>query len=480
MPKLTGLIPKRVFDYFNEICRIPHGSGDTAKIADYCMEFASAHNLEAQMDEYNNVIIRKPASKGYENAQPVILQGHLDMVCQKTEDSNIDFSKDGLDIYFEGDFVKAKETTLGADNGIAVAMVLAILEDDSISHPEIEAVFTTDEEIGMIGAVNMDMSVLKSRRMINVDTEAEDTVTVSCAGGIEFSALIPFEKENASGTAVNVNIKGLKGGHSGIEINSGRVNANLISGRFLKYMMSCSEFRLISVDGGDKSNAITPSGNIRLCVSDTELFVSKARECLEEIKEEIKAREPDFDYSISIEDDGTFEVMDNDSAQKLIYALVCTPNGVMEYSAEIDGLVETSLNLGILSTTESTVKISYALRSNKLSALNYLTEKLKAFYSVITDKSETFGFYPPWEYRENSLLRDLYTEIYKANIGELPNIEAIHAGLECGVFASRLDRLDCIAIGPSIYDAHTVNERLSISSTERIYKLILELLAKSK
>ncbi len=480
MSDLNGIQPKRVFYYFNEICRIPHGSGDTAKIADYCMEFASAHGLEAQRDEYDNVIIRKPASKGYENAEPVILQGHIDMVCQKTEDSNIDFTKDGLDIYCDGDFVKAKGTTLGADNGIAVAMVLAILEDDSISHPEIEAVFTTDEEIGMIGAVNMDMSVLKSRKMINIDTEAEDTVTVSCAGGVELSALIPFEKENASGTAVNVNIKGLKGGHSGIEINSGRVNANIILGRFLSYMMSGVDFRIISVDGGDKSNAITPSGNIRLCVSDTELFVKKASEYLDEIKEEIKAREPYFDYSITLENDATFEVMDCNSVQKLIYALVCTPNGVMEYSAEIEGLVETSLNLGILSTGENSVVISYALRSNKLSALNFLTEKLKAFYSVITDKSETFGFYPPWEYREISLLRDLYTEIYRTNIGTLPNIEAIHAGLECGVFASRLDQLDCIAIGPSIYDAHTVNERLSISSTERIYKLILELLAKSK
>lgn len=277
---LENLKPQRVFKYFEEICSIPHGSGDMDKIADYCVEFAKSHALEYKRDGANNVVIYKNATAGYENAEPVILQGHLDMVCQKLEDRNIDFSADGLDIFIDGDFVKARGTTLGADNGIAVAMVLAILESNEYRHPRIEAVFTTDEEIGMVGATKLDMSLLSAKKMINIDSEEEKVVTVSCAGGSDFKVSLPINRVKKSGTEATVILKGLKGGHSGIEIDKGRVNANMLAGRFLNSLAKAVYFEIISIDGGDKGNAIPNLCKMRLCVNDVEKFVNEAEKSL--------------------------------------------------------------------------------------------------------------------------------------------------------------------------------------------------------
>jgi len=475
-----NLKPQRVFKYFEEIASIPHGSEDMTAIADYCVAFAQKQGLEYFRDSADNVIIYKPATKGYENSEPVILQGHLDMVCQKEADCDIDFLKDGLRIYTEGDFVKAKGTTLGADNGIAVSMVLAILESNEIPHPALEAVFTTDEEIGMLGAIKLDMTKLNSKRMINLDSEEEDTLTVSCAGGSDFKAVIPLDFEIAEGTEVLIKLHGLKGGHSGVEINSGRMNANILAGRFLNYINGICNFGLISINGGDKCNAITNCCEIKLCVADIEDFCSKAEEYLGIIKEEISAREPEFTFDINVGEKAQLKVMSKEIKDKLIFALLCAPNGVMEMSAEIEGLVETSLNLGILQTFQDKVMLTFALRSNKSSALKFLEDKLKAFFALIPCDIETGGHYPPWEYNNNSVLREVYREAYKEQFGKEPKIEAIHAGLECGIFSSKIEGIDCIALGPQMYDVHTVNERLSISSTERIYNLLLKMLEKCK
>lgn len=476
--KLENLRSQRVFKYFEEICQIPHGSGDMERIADYCVGFAKSHSLEYKRDKANNVVIYKNATAGYENAEPIILQGHLDMVCQKLEDRNIDFSNEGLQIFVDGDFVKARGTTLGADNGIAVAMVLAILESDEYKHPRIEAVFTTDEEIGMVGATKLDMSLLTAKKMINIDSEEENAVTVSCAGGSDFKVTMPIKRVKRLGTEVIVVIKGLKGGHSGIEIDKGRVNANILAGRFLNHMANAVDFDIISIEGGDKGNAIPNQCKIRLCVDDTEQFIKKSNNYLEIIKNEISEREKDFAPVVIIGENAEFEVLDKELRNHIIYALLCVPNGIVEMSASIKGLVETSLNLGILETDNDEITMLFTLRSNKKSAHIALEDKLKGFFGALPCTIEASGHYPPWEFKENSELQKLYIDTYKEVTGTTPSVEAIHAGLECGIFYSAIEGLDCISIGPNLFDVHTVNEKMSISSTEKIFNVLIALLAK--
>lgn len=476
MEKLKGLKPERVFKYFEEICNIPRGSGDMDKISDYCMEFAKKHSLEALCDEAKNIIIFKNGSKGYENSEPIILQGHLDMVCQKTEDCNIDFEKDGIKPYIDGDFVKAEGTTLGADNGIAVAMILAILESETISHPPIEAVFTTDEEVGMIGAGKLAVDTIKGRKMINLDAEEIDTVTVSCAGGSDFRMILPVCRKKVAGTKVTLVLKGLKGGHSGVEINSGRVNANILVGRILNYVNNVCDIDIIEINGGDKGNAIPLCSTVDLVVQNTDDFKDKIEEYIKTIKSEISQREEGFDFSLSIGDTGEYEAIDLKAKNNLIFMLMCVPNGVVEMSAEIENLVETSLNLGILKTDKEDISAHFTLRSNKKSALEFLEARLKAFADYAGFKTETFGHYPPWEFNEKSDLQKLYKEKFTEKFGFEPEVVAIHAGLECGIFSSMIENLDCIAIGPQLLDVHTVNERLSISSTEKIFDLLLKVI----
>ena len=478
MTVLNGLSQKGVFKYFEEISAVPRSSGNTEGIAGYCLNFAAEHGLRALKDDADNVVIFKPASAGYENADPVILQGHLDMVCQKTPDSDIDFLKKGPELFIDGDLIGAKNTTLGADNGIAVAMILSILADKNINHPPIEAVFTSDEEIGMIGASAFDASVLKGTRMINLDSEELETVTVSCAGGSDFRAFIPVTRQKAVGTRIKVTLSGLKGGHSGICINEGRQNADMLAGRFLDFAAKHTRFSIISVKGGDKGNAIPSCCEMELCCEDASDFVEKTKEYAEVIKKELSGREPDFCYCAEVLEEGEFDCADSKSQERIIYALLCAPGGVVEMSAEIEGLVETSLNLGILEMRETECLLSFALRSNRNSALKFLEEKLMTFFKLLNAKTEASGYYPPWEFNQNSEMRQIYVRTFTEQLGHEPKVEAIHAGLECGVFAGKISGFDGISIGPQLYDVHTVNERLSISSVEKIYNLVLSVLEK--
>lgn len=465
---------QRVFYYFNELCKIPHGSGNMDAIADYCVNFAKQHNLLCNRDDANNVTIYKPTVNYPYDA--VILQGHLDMVCQKDNESDIDFLKHGISTYCEGDFLKARNTTLGADNGIAVAMILAILENDDLAMPSIEAVFTTDEEIGMIGAKELDTSLLKSNKMINIDSEDDNVLTVSCAGGSDFYAVLPIDRTVKNGTEITVTLKGLKGGHSGVEIDKKRVNANTLAGRFLNYMKNRCDFDIISINGGDKANAIPNYCQIKLCSSYADNFKTLADSYINVIENEISAREPDFNTEITLGKQDDFNVLSNKN--DIIGILVGTPNGIIEMSADIEKLVETSLNLGILATKENEIALQFALRSNKQSALDFLEEKLQAFFERFPCKTEISGKYPTWEFKENSDLQKLYHKVYFAQTGNQPKVEAIHAGLECAVFSSKIKGLDCIAIGPTIFDAHTINERLSISSTKKIFGILTDILTK--
>ncbi len=469
MPRET-LSTEKVFHYFGEICKIPHGSGNMTKIADYCVKFAKKHNLRYHRDNADNVIIYKPSSSN----NTVILQGHIDMVCQKEQDSKIDFLKDGIETYIDGDFLKAKGTTLGADNGIAVAMIFAILESD-LPLPSIEAVFTTDEEIGMIGAAKLDTSLLNGKQMINLDSEEDDVLTVSCAGGSDFTAILPITHSQKNGFEVTVTLKGLQGGHSGVEIDKKRVNANILAGRFLNHINS--DFEVISINGGDKANAITNACEIKLCTND-DGFVKSAEDYLNVIKAEISAREPNFAPTVEIDKRDTFNIINQ--KQDLISILLNCPNGIMEMSAEIEGLVETSLNLGVLKTTSKDILLQFALRSNKQSALEFLEEKLFSFFGLFDCKCKVGGKYPTWEFKENSHLQELYRNTYSEQTKEEVKVEAIHAGLECAVFSNAIPDLDCIAIGPTVLDAHTTKECLSISSTNKIFNILIKLLQKLK
>lgn len=480
MLKITELEPKRVFHYFDEISKIPHGSQNMEKISQYCLDFAKNHSLKAVRDEANNVIIYKNASCGYENSEPVILQGHLDMVCQKTDGSDFDFKKDSLRLFTDGDFLRAKDTTLGADNGIAVAFILSILEDNSLNHPPIEAVFTTDEEIGMIGAKALDTSLLKGKRMFNLDAEEPDTLTVSCAGGSDFKIDIPLKRVTKTATKLTLTLKGLKGGHSGVEINSGRENSNKLLARVLNYAKSVCDFDIISLDGGDKGNAIPLLSRAVFAADEPDKLINTLTPYLEEIKKEISQREEGFSYSFEQGKEQEYEVIEKDLLKKIIFLLITSPNGVLKMSAGIEGLVETSLNLGILETKMDKMTLLFSLRSNISSALSALEEQLLTLCECIECEVTADGHYPPWEFYKNSDLQELYKRVYSKKFGIEPQIVAIHAGLECGVFASGIKDLDCISFGPLLLDVHTTNEKMSISSAKDIYELLISLLEECK
>lgn len=469
-----------VFRYFEKICAIPHGSGNMKPISDYCVRFAKENDLQVICDKAKNVVMYKPGTKGYENAEPIILQGHLDMVCQKKEDTAIDFATDGIKAYTDGDFIKAKGTTLGADDGIAVSMIMAVLASKDLPHPPIEAVFTTDEEIGMIGAKELDCTVLKGRKMINLDSEEADILTVSCAGGSDFKLFLPIDKTVVHGTKITLEINDLKGGHSGVDIDKCRINADILAGRILNFAKKAADFHIIKLDGGSKGNAIPFCCKAELVAEDAQSFINIIQNYISVVKNEISDREENCSIRLTAEETGDFEVLNTASRDKLLFLLLTTPNGVIDMSAQIDGLVETSLNLGILTTQVDGIVMQYALRSNKASALDFLEDRLTAFASYNGCNSEISCRYEPWEYKKDSTLQKLYADAFCERFGHKPKIAAIHAGLECAVFAQKIEGLDCISIGPDMFDVHTVNEKLSISSATETFSLLCEVLKKCK
>ncbi len=478
MSVLSKIEPNKVFMFFEDISAIPHGSGNMKKISQYCVDFAKKNSLDYYTDSAGNVIIYKPASKGFENSEPVILQGHLDMVCQQQENHKIDFLNDGLELLLDGDFISAKGTTLGADNGIAVSMILAILSSDNVGHPPIEAVFTTDEEIGLLGAGTLDMQKLSAKRMINLDAEEDGVLTVSCAGGSDLKAFLPIKRVIAKGEALKISLGGLIGGHSGVEIDKGRVNANVLAGRFLNHMNNTTNFDIIKIGGGDKSNAITKNSVIEILVDSAYEFINIATQYLQTVKQEISDREPNFCFSFIKDGFGEYEVLENKDS--LIYCLLMSPNGIQEMSAQIEGLVQTSLNLGALATNEKDIMFNFAIRSNKITALEFLEQKVSALFEKESSRVEVSGKYPPWEFKGGSKLQEVFKTCYIKLFNKEPRVEAIHAGLECAIFADGIKDIDCIAFGPTMYDVHTFDERLSISSTVRTYKLLLKILESLK
>lgn len=482
MAVLENLEPQKVLHFFEEICRIPHGTFDTKRISDYCVSFAKERNLEVIQDEMNNVIIKKPGTAGYENCEPVILQGHIDMVCEKTAESTHDFKTDGLDLYIEDGYLKARDTTLGGDDGIAVAMAMAVLDSDDIPHPPIEALFTVDEEVGMGGADAVDLSLLKGRKLINMDSETEGILTTGCAGGIRYEVYLPVHREKKSGCKISVRIHGLSGGHSGTEIHKQRGNANKMMGRFLYRLAKEISFSLIAVNGGTKDNVITPDTSAEIVVEKgSEKIVFSAAEEMEKIwNDEFMGEEPGLKVDAAVVDISDFEVMDTASTERIVSYLMLCPNGLQEFNRKIEGVVETSLNLGVLETKEDRVQIIHQIRSSVETRKYQVKEQLEQCVKAVGGEGVITNEYPAWQYNPDSELRQIMVDTYRELYGEEPVVSVIHAGLECGLFLGKRPDLDCVSFGPDVIDVHSVNEALDLASTRRVWEHLKAILKNCK
>ena len=478
MAILEHLEPRVVFHFFEELCAIPHGSSNTKAVSDWLMDFARERGLEAYQDGLNNVIIIKEATSGYESAEPVILQGHMDMVCEKAPGCAKDMEKEGLDLAVDGDAVYAEGTTLGGDDGIAVAMALAILDADDIPHPRLEAVFTVDEEIGMLGATALDVSMLRGRRMLNLDSEEEGVFTVGCAGGNLTQCTLPLTRAPYAGKALTVTVGGLRGGHSGAEIDKGLGNANMLMGRLLYAASRKAELRLVEVNGGLKDNAIPRETVATLVTTDPEAVLAVCRELDAQLKNEYRTTDPNV-FVTAAESTASLP-MDDDTTRRVLCFLTCAPNGIQAMSADMPGLVQTSLNLGILKTEKDAVIASFCVRSSIDGQKQMLVERLTCMTEALGGTVEVFGDYSGWEYRPDSPLRELLVEVFTQQYGHAPRIEAIHAGVECGIFSGKLPGLDCVSMGPDLTEIHTCREKLYISSVQRLWTMVLETLKRMK
>lgn len=480
MRALENCEPKRVFYYFEELCKIPHGSGNTKQISDYLVSFAKEHGLEYVQDEMNNVVIYKPATEGYEDAPAVILQGHMDMVCEKRPDVDHDFTKDPLNISVKDGYVTANGTTLGGDDGIAVAYGLALLESKELAHPALEVLITVDEEIGLLGAEGFDCSALKGKRLINLDSEAEGSLWISCAGGLSGISTIPVQRVEAEGQKAAVKITGLMGGHSGAEIDKKRANANVLMGRFLYTLQKEAAYEIISLAGGQKDNAITREADAELLVED----VNAVKACAEKVQKGFREEYAGTDEGITIEitDLGasSARVLHPTSREKVLFFLMEVPFGIQKMSGSIDGLVETSTNIGIVKLGEDEFLGSSSVRSSVEAAGAALSDKICYLTEFLGGDYTVQGAYPAWEYRKDSPLRDQMVEVYEEMYGEKPNVVAIHAGLECGLFYKKIEGLDCVSLGPNMKDIHTSEEVLDIASTERVWKYLVKVLESLK
>lgn len=487
MKVLSSLEPHKVFEYFEEICSIPHGSSNTKKISDYLVTFAREHDLRYIKDQSNNVIIFKDGTPGYEASAPVMLQGHMDMVCEKDKDCNIDFERDGLELVLKDGIISANGTTLGGDDVIAVAYALAILDSSDIPHPPLETVFTVDEEIGMLGAAAIDCSPLKSKIMLNLDSEDEGYLLVSCAGGVTAASHIPVSFIPAADkTLMSINISGLLGGHSGVEIDKNRANANILFGRILYTLNKKLSFNLVSIEGGLKDNAIVKTAVAVIAVNESD--IQTVKDCVSHLeslfKHEYVVSDPDIKVAAEITDSSSEaaanDMMDNISTNRVIAALVNMPYGIQGMSSNIEDLVESSLNLGILKTTDTEVVLSYCVRSSIASRKQEMLDKITSLTELLSGYVTLTGDYPAWEYRQDSPLRDLMKDIFTEQYGREPVIQALHAGVECGLFAGKIPDLDCVSFGPDMKDIHTTNESMDVESVKRTWEYTLEILKRLK
>lgn len=498
--EISQLEPRAVFRFFEEISQIPRPSYQERAISDYLAAFAERRGLFCQQDALGNIIIIKDASAGYEEEPPIILQGHMDMVCEKEPDCVKDMETEGLDLFVEGDFVKARGTTLGGDDGIAVAYAQAILDAEDIPHPRLEFVCTVCEEVGMEGATALDVSCLKGRRLLNLDSEEEGSFLAGCAGGCTAQITLPAEilavegenvgsvggvDDKEAGSLVTLEISGLAGGHSGTEIDKGHANANRLMVELLQELFACQPFELVYLEGGSKDNAIPRSCTCILETDRGEALAKLAERQAAVIRERWIAAEPQICFSVTVQPaEGTDACRTNDrhsrveerATGKLLQALATFPNGVIAMCSEPEGLVETSLNLGVMQLLPEGLTLRYSVRSCVDRELEALIGRLGTLAKNAGGTLEISGKYPAWEYRKHSPFREKLTAIYREMFGVTPPVDIIHAGLECGILAAKLPGLECVSMGPDILDIHTPKERMCISSVQRMYRYLLRVL----
>lgn len=488
MRVLSELEPAEVFYYFEEISRIPHGSYHEKEISDYLVHFAKEHDLEVWQDELYNVVMKVPATAGREQEEPLILQGHMDMVCEKKAGAVIDMEQEGLSLYVDEDYICAKDTTLGGDDGIALAYMLAIATDETLSHPPLEYIITVSEEVGMEGAAGIDLSMLKGKCMLNLDSEEEGIFLTSCAGGVSTIFTLPVAWAKSPELLwYELSVTGLVGGHSGCEIDKGRANANRVLGRVLYEMKKQVPFSICALEGGKKDNAIPIEAKVILGLEEQEL--SKTECMIAELEAVLRAEYAKTDASITLEwkqyteegEQGKQPVNDNrqsrlvldyESLENVIALLMALPNGVQGMSMSVPGLVETSLNLGIMKLNQEHLFLQYSIRSSVATRKEEVVSQVESLVCALGGSMERKGDYPAWEYKEESMVRPRLTALYEKMYGKKPVVQGIHAGLECGLLAGKIKELDCVSMGPDILDIHTTEERLSISSTKRVYEFL--------
>ena len=462
MGVLSALEPQNVFRYFEEICAIPHGSGNGKAIGDYCERFAASHGFSCMRDAYGNVVIKKD---GDPHRAPIILQGHLDMVCVSDPGVQIDFLHDGIPVDTDGDFVFARGTSLGADDGIAAAMILALLDEDDPAYPPIEAVFTMDEETSMVGASGLDASCLSAKRMLNLDSEAEGTFWVSCAGGERVTVTLPLLREVDAVPCFALTLSGLSGGHSGTEIDKGRLNAV----RCMSELVQASGAKLVSLTGGRVDNAIPAMCSAVVCGDE-----QSVRKAFETLRQVWTKNEPQI--MLTVEKTAPSVPLTAACSETVLHLIDTLPCGVQAWSKEIENFVETSLNLGVCTVQDDMAELHYSVRSSVDASREALVQVLCETARHFGASCIASGAYPAWQYRKDSFLRDTASRAYAELFGAAPKIEAIHAGLECGLFAGKIGDLDCISMGPDIFDIHSPLERLSVASTARTFTFVQKLL----
>ena len=477
MKVLQGLEPASVFGFFEDICAIPHISYHEKELSDFCVKFAEDRGLYYEQDEKGNVIIIGNATPGYEDVEPIMIQGHLDMVGDKIPECPIDMEKEPIKVMVDGDYLTADGTTLGGEDGIAVAYGLALLDAKDIPHPRLEVVLTVSEEVGLEGATAIDLSCCEAKRLLNIDSEEEGVFTAGCAGGMRADCRIPVVTETKQGILCELKTKGFLGGHSGIEINKGRANGNTAMGRFLMLMKEKVEFDIVSIYGGVKDNVIPKNVTARLLVTDIEKIRVVLKEFNEYMDVEFAAADPNAE--IVLEEKGVEEcvVLSTESKNKVITALNLMPNGVQTMCADLPDLVETSLNMGVVKIDDSEMNLCFSVRSSLASAKEFIGAKLKQLTEALGGSVGYHGEYPGWPYARESKLRDLCVKVYKEQYEKEPKIEVIHAGLECGILSSKIEGLDCISLGPNMYDVHTPDEKISICSIARVWEFLKAVLA---
>ncbi len=473
---IHGREPAAVFRYFEELCAIPHPSFHEERIADYLVDFARSHGLEYYRDELHNVLIKKPATPGMENAPALLLQGHTDMVCEKNADVAHDFLKDPLKLFLDGRLLGARGTTLGGDDGIAVALMLAILDGAMERHPAIECLFTVSEEVGLDGAQGFDYSHISARRLINLDSEAIGIVTAGCAGGLRSELTLSYDAVPFTGEAVKINVKGLRGGHSGVDINAGRGNANKLMGRVLAALAKKEKMHLVSLAGGSKDNAIPRECEAVVSVEHAETAIACIRALAEALGREWQTAEPGLALTADVMD-APEKMLPDDATARAVAILSNAPNGVREMNADVKGLVEWSRNLGVIRHEEGELVFIFSSRSGHESRLDAAIDELDALAFVMGCTVHHHSRYPGWSYAPVSPLRDAYLAAYREVTGKDARIDVIHAGLECGIIYSKLPGMDIISIGPDMYNIHSPDERLDLDSVEVFWKTLEALIA---